>query len=219
VNSVQTYIDTQLGDGIQASMVGSTILQQRMTTQLLTSQLISLGVSVIIAGAIVALLMSSLVAGLVAVVPLVFAIVMNFGTMGFSGMTLNIATAMISSITIGIGIDYAIHFIARYRLEFQKSGESSVSVERTAATSGRAILFNALAVIGGFLVLMFSAFSAFKSFGGLISLSMAISAVSALTVIPAIFSFWTPRFLSRVARKDRRVRRAKEDQEAGNKFE
>jgi predicted RND superfamily exporter protein len=197
VNSVQNYLDTQLDAGITASMVGSTILQQRMTTQLLTSQLRSLGVSVIIAGAIVALLMGSFVAGLVAILPLVFAIVINFGTMGLAGMTLNIATAMISSITIGIGIDYAIHFISRYREEYRTNGASALAVERTAATSGRAILFNAVAVIGGFMVLLFSAFSAFKSFGGLISLSMAVSALSALTVIPAIFTLWSPRFLVR----------------------
>ena len=200
VNSTRAYLETEIGAGIEASMVGSTALQHRMTTQLLTSQMVSLGTSVVIAAAIVALLMGSLVAGLVAVLPLVFAIVVNFGTMGFAGMTLNIATAMISSITIGIGIDYAIHFISRYRKEYRSRGEAANAVAQTASTSGRAILFNAASVIGGFMVLLFSAFSAFKSFGGLISLSMAISAISALVVVPTIFASWSPRFLARPGR-------------------
>lgn len=206
VDSVQTYLDTRLSPAIEASMVGSTVLQHRMTTQLLTSQLRSLATSVVIAAAIVALLMGSVVAGLIAVVPLVLAIVINFGTMGFAGMTLNIATAMISSITIGIGIDYAIHFIARYRTEYRSCKRAEHAVIQAASTSGRAILFNAFTVIGGFAVLLFSAFSAFKSFGGLISLSMAVSAVGALVVVPAIFASWSPRFLTnlRVARVQRR---------------
>ena len=201
VAAVQTYLDTELGEGIAASMVGSTVLQHRMTTQLVSSQLISLATSVLIAAAIVALLMGSIVAGLVAVIPLVFAIVLNFGMMGFAGMTLNIATAMISSITIGIGIDYAIHFISRFRSEIRASKDAASAVVETATTSGQAILFNAVAVIAGFLVLLFSAFTAFKSFGGLISLSMAVSAASALTAIPALFVRWSPRFLSRTGRE------------------
>ncbi len=203
VASIQSYLATQLGEGLQGSMVGSTVLKYRMTTQLVSSQLISLATSVVIAAAIVALLMGSLIAGLIAVVPLVFAIVLNFGTMGFAGMTLNIATAMISSITIGIGIDYAIHFISRYKKEYQTRQCASEAAVEAMATSGQAILFNAIAVISGFIVLLFSAFSAFKSFGGLISLSMAVSAISALTVIPALFARWSPRFLTRQRRTAR----------------
>ena len=210
VDSVETYLDTRLGAGIEASMVGSTALQYRMTTQVLTSLLASLGTSVVIAAAIVALLMGSIVAGLVAVLPLAFAIVVSFGTMGFAGMTLNIATAMVSSITIGIGIDYAIHFISRYKETYRASGNAADAVAQTASTSGRAILFNALSVIGGFIILLFSAFSALKSFGGMISLSMAVSAVSALTVIPAVFAFWSPGFLTR-QRPGRRLRTSRQD--------
>jgi predicted RND superfamily exporter protein len=201
VTSTRAYLKTKMGAGIEASMVGSTALQYRMTSQLLTSQLVSLGTSVVTAAAIVAILMGSVVAGLVAILPLLFAIVISFGTMGFAGMTLNIATAMISSITIGIGIDYAIHFISRYRKEYQSRAEVADAVAQTAATAGRAILFNAASVIGGFLVLLVSTFSAFKSFGGLVSLSMATSAISALVVIPAIFAMWSPRFLARQRRR------------------
>jgi len=196
VTSIETYLDTRLGEGLHGEMVGTTRLQHRMTTQLVASQLISLGTSVVIAAAIVALLMGSMVAGLIAALPLVFAIVVNFGTMGIAGMTLNIATAMISSITIGIGIDYAIHFVSRFRAETRAGRNASEAIAETASTSGQAIVHNAIAVIAGFIVLLFSVFSAFKSFGGLISLSMAVSALSALTVIPAIFVQWRPRFLA-----------------------
>ena len=200
VSSVQNYLDTQLAEGISAEMVGSTRLKQRMTTQLVSSQLVSLAASVVVAAAIVALLMGSLAAGLIAVIPLVFAILINFGVMGFTGMTLNIATAMISSITIGIGIDYAIHFISRYRAEAKALADPGDVVAATTSTSGQAILFNAAAVIAGFLVLLFSAFSAFNSFGSLVALAMAISSASAMTVIPALFATREPRFLRRERR-------------------
>jgi len=215
VASVQNYLESNLGEGLTGAMVGSTRLQHRMTTQLVSSQLISLATSVVVAAAIVALLMGSMTAGLVAVIPLVFAILINFGTMGFAGMTLNIATAMISSITIGIGIDYAIHFISRYRAEARSSTDPNVLVSATTGTSGQAILFNAVSVFAGFMVLLFSSFSAFKSFGGLVSLAMAVSSLSAMTVIPALFAFREPGFLRR-ARKGRSPRKSPLAPRVGN---
>jgi len=201
VSAVQNYLETELPEGMAGEMVGSTRVSHRMTTQLVKSQMLSLATSVVVAAAIVAILMGSVVAGLVAVVPLVFAILINFGMMGFAGMTLNVATAMISSITIGIGIDYAIHFISRYRAEAQRSHDAGTVIAATTTTSGRAILFNAAAVVAGFLVLLFSVFSAFKSFGGLVSLAMVVSSLSAMTVIPALFAFKEPRFLRREPRR------------------
>jgi len=200
VQSVQTYLDEEFGAGIagglSAAMVGATQLTHRMTSQLMLSQLVSLAVAVVIAAAVVSLLMRSIVAGLIAVIPLVSTLVVNFGVMGYSGVSLNIATGITASITIGIGIDYAIHFISRYRAGIREGRSRTEAVVATMRTSGKAILFNAVSVIGGFLVLSASSFLGLSQFGQLIALSMAVSAFSALTVIPAIFVQWQPRFLA-----------------------
>jgi len=199
VRSIQTYLSEEFGSsldgGLSAAMVGATQLTHRMTTQLMLSQLVSLAVAVVIAAAVVALLMRSIVAGLVAVIPLISTLVVSFGAMGYGGVSLNIATGIIASVTIGIGIDYAIHFISRYRSEIQVGRTQSDAVIETMRTSGKAILFNAVSVIAGFIVLSASSFLGLSQFGQLISLSMAVSAFSALTIIPAIFVQWQPKFL------------------------
>jgi len=200
VRSVQAYLNEEFGveieGGLSAEMVGSTQLSQRMTSQLMMSQLVSLAVAVVIASAVVAMLMRSIVAGLIAIIPLVSTLVVNFGMMGIGGVSLNIATGIIASITIGIGIDYAIHFVSRYRNEIHAGRDRVDAGVETMRTAGKAILFNAVSVIAGFIVLSASSFLGLAQFGQLISLSMAVSAFSALTVIPAIFVQWQPRFLT-----------------------
>jgi hypothetical protein len=98
---------------------------------------------------------------------------------------------------MGTGIDYAVHFLTRYRREVRAAGSSAVAAaDRTGKTAGRAIVFNAAAVAAGFLVLCTSRFMAFRSFGGLLALAMAASAAAALTMMPALLAAARPRFLT-----------------------
>jgi len=122
--------------------------------------------------------------------------------MGLLGIPLSSATAIISSIAIGIGVDYAIHLIDRFR-EYQAEG-SEGNTERnteaaldgiagkTLAHTGRAILFNALAVTGGFAVLAYSVFPPNRQVGGLIALNMVTSAIGTLTVL-VVLLLWMNR--------------------------
>jgi predicted RND superfamily exporter protein len=140
--------------------------------------------------------MGSLVAGLICLIPLAFTLPAVFAVMALSGVTLNIASATIASITMGTGIDYAIHFVSRYRTEMRVDGDRVRSAERTARSAGRAILFNAAAVAAGFLVLCVSRFMAFRSFGGLLGLAMVASGTAALTIVPAVLATLRPRFVT-----------------------
>jgi hypothetical protein len=108
------------------------------------------------------------------------------------------ATLMVSSITIGIGIDYGIHFISRFRQEVRMGKEEGQALQATIQTTGRGIAYNALALALGFGVLIFSSFKGMSSFGLLIAMAMVISALSAFTVIPAILVTFKPRFLTRI---------------------
>ena len=195
VRDVRNYLATNLPDTISVSLVGPTQFYDSMGSQLISSQIVSLLTAVGVAAAIVACLMGSLVAGLIAAIPLALTILASFAVMAITGTSLNIATSMISSVTIGVGIDYAIHFLARYRREYRQTRDASRAALATAGTAGQAILFNAVAVLAGFLVLLASKFMAFRSLGGLLALAMAVSAGSALTLIPVILQAVHPRFL------------------------
>jgi predicted RND superfamily exporter protein len=144
---------------------------------------------------IVAASNKSLAAGLIAALPLSIAILADFAMMGFLRITLNMGTAMIASLAVGIGIDYTIHFIEAYRREFALGGDY---LRRTFAGSGKAILINAVSVGASFAVLIFSQFAIVAQFGALVCLSMAVSAVVSLTVIPALLETVKPKFVFEV---------------------
>jgi uncharacterized protein len=197
VRAVRAYLGAHFTGGVSAEMVGPTQFFDAMGRQLIRSLVSNLYASAIIVCLIVTAIMGSLFAGLLSLVPLAFTILAVFAVMAVSGTTLNLATATIASITMGTGIDYAIHFLTRYRSEMRLDGDPIAAAERTARTTGRAILFNAAAVAAGFLVLCASNFAALQSFGGLLALAMVVSAVAALTIVPALLVTTRPRFALR----------------------
>lgn len=187
VNDVSEYLDTHF-EGIDVQMAGPTRIQASMFTSIARSQLTSLLTSILAAGVIVVVLMRSLGAGIVSMIPLLFTILFNFGLMAFAGKSLDIATLMISSITVGIGIDYGIHFIERYREEQARTQTRSQALIQAAQTTGTGIVYNAIALALGFGVMMLSAFQGLQNFGLLIAMTMIVSACSAFVVIPALLA-------------------------------
>ncbi len=159
-------------------------------------QAYSLGLSILIVGLIVILLFQSITAGLIAVIPLILAMVGLFGLMGYFNIELNMVTAMLSSIMIGVGVDYTIHFLWRYREELKKANYQQ-AVKKTLITSGRGIIFNALSVIVGFSVLLISDFLPVKFFGFLVVVSIAGCLAGALILLPAICLVFKPAFLEK----------------------
>ena len=123
--------------------------------------------------------------GLLAVLPLFFALFVNFGIMGFLDVPLDAATAITACVAIGIGIDYGLHYLNRYRLLRGEGKDHKTAAMETAKTTGGAILINSFAVAAGFLVLVLSAFVPLVNLGILIATTMLTSALAALTLLPA----------------------------------
>jgi len=199
VRDVSDYLDEHFSRFGAARLVGSTRIQSSMFTSIAKSQITSLFTSIGAAGVIVILLMASVAAGVISLVPLLFTVVVSFGIMAYAGLSLDIATLMISSITIGIGIDYGIHYIERAREEMaaHPNDDRADLLVRTARTAGRGIVFNALALAGGFSILLLSAFRGMRNFGLLITMTMLISSAGALVVIPAVIQAFSVSFRRR----------------------
>lgn len=174
---------------------GFSRLLSGLVQALVVGQLWSLGLSLLIVTGIVALQFRSLAAGLLAFAPLTAALAILFGLMGLAGVELNHITALLSSIMIGVGVDYTIHFLWRYRDERAAGREPAEAVYTTLTTTGRGIVFNALSVIVGFAVLLVSGFGPVKWFGFLVTVSIGASLIGALVVAPALVLKFRPRFL------------------------
>lgn len=197
---VQDYLDdTFPEDGdLQVRMIGATVLMDRMFTQMTQSQMIGLATTIAAVSVLVMLLMGSIVAGLIAAIPLILTVTFSMGIMAYTGQPLDIMTLMVSVVAVGIGVDYSIHFISRFRAEYRKDQDASRSLQKTIQTTGRGITYNALTVALGFFILIFASFKGIRTFGWQIALTMGVSALSAISVIPAILVLWKPKFLSRM---------------------
>ncbi len=169
-----------------------------MTISSQTSSIIS---SLLIVFAIIAISFRSVVAGFFGIITLIFSLMINFGVMGFFHIKLDLGTSMVASVAIGIGIDYTIHFLSRYRMEARKSADERIITQKTLLTAGKAILFNALSVGAGFAVLIRSNFIPIQNLGLLIALTMATSSLGALTLLPAMIHTFKPKFLSLMREK------------------
>jgi uncharacterized protein len=138
----------------------------------------------------------SLLGGLLILVPLVAAVLVNFGVMGILGIPLQIATALVSAMAVGIGADYGIYMSYRMREELRQDGDEDEALKRAFKSAGKATVFVSTAVAGGFGVLMLSfGFMIHMWMGFLIAMAMLVSSITALTVFPALIFWLRPRFI------------------------
>ncbi|MBN1560883.1 RND family transporter [candidate division KSB1 bacterium] len=177
---------------------GFGVVLSDLARTVVNGQILSLILAIIVVSVLLALLFRSCSAGLLAAVPLMLSAVVLFGLMGFLGIELNITTAMLSSIMIGVGVDYTIHFLWRYREERRAGRDCADAAQRTLSTTGRGIIFNAFSVIVGFSVLLLSSFAPVRFFGFLIVVSILTCLSGALVLIPALCIFIRPAFLEPV---------------------
>jgi predicted RND superfamily exporter protein len=174
--------------GLRADLTGGMAILTTLSDLLLTSQIRSLLISLVLVLIITSVLFGSLVMGMLAIIPLTVTVALNFGLMGILGIPVDIATVMIASIAIGIGIDYAIHYLTRYRSELRQGAGVADAIVTTTTTTGTAIVYNASAVGIGFLVLVFSSITSLGMVGIVIALTMLVASVGSLTLLPAILS-------------------------------
>lgn len=145
---------------------------------------------------VASLIFRSLVAGALVLLPLLIAVLANFGLMGWSGIVLNIPTSLTSAMAVGIGADYAIYLIYRLREELAHNTDEATAVRHVLSTAGEAILFVAVAVAAGYGVLLLSfGFNIHAWLAILIAAAMLVSALSALLLIPSLILTFRPRFM------------------------
>jgi len=170
----------------RVELTGTSELFLAINDLVVKGQFYSIAASLILVSLVTWILFRSLVLGLLNAIPLFFAIIFNFGFMGWAGINLNIVTMLTSSIAIGVGVDYAVHFIHRYRLE-RKNDAREESIKKTLQDAGVPIVLNALTVGLGFAILALSIFSGVKHMGILIAIAMFTSCFGAIAILPVIF--------------------------------
>jgi predicted RND superfamily exporter protein len=194
VNEIHDYIADFFPDTVTVQVAGEALVEASLSDLVVQSQLISLVVSLLMVFLILTWSNKSFVAGLFGIIPLSIAILVNFAVMGFLHIKLNLGTALVASLAVGIGIDYTIHMMETAKQTLREGGEKDFLL-RTFKTAGLAIIINAVSVGLGFAVLLLSRFVILNNLGLLIALTMAVSAIISLTVIPVLITIVKPKFI------------------------
>lgn len=187
LNSVIAKIDGHMPKlkklGVSVNYAGSGYKGLVFTDLILEGQIKSLLISLVIVVILLSLMFKKFSAGLIGAVPIMITAIISFGVMGLLNIPLSTTTALLSSIAIGIGIDYAVHFIERYKIYAAETGGQTQTGRKTMQHSGRAIVFNAIVVIAGFLVLLASVFPPNRALGALVSINMFTSFLGTVTTM------------------------------------
>jgi len=190
---VREFIRQKLSD-LKADLTGTTELYLAVNELVVSGQFKSILVSLFLVYLLTAFMFRSPVAGLFNALPLFFGIFLNFAIMGWAGIRLNLMTMVTSSIAIGVGVDYAIHFYHRYQMKWSEQKDYQWATDRTMEEAGVAIFLNAITVAAGFAVLMFSTFKGIAEMGTLIFVTMLSTSFGALTILPTLFMTLKPTF-------------------------
>lgn len=160
-------------------------LADMIREDLVTSVLVSLGAILVIA----CIAFRSIRHGFLTLVPLMLGLMTNFVLMVLFDIPLDATTFMVSSVTIGVGVDDAIHFLFQFRRQNKKHPEDIARVlTNTLSITGRPILLTTAAIVGGLLVLVLASFKPIAYFGILIIVALSATCLATLFVIPAILA-------------------------------
>jgi len=151
---------------------------------LTSGQIKSLLLALILIFVIMAMLFLSSTVGLIAMLPNLFPILVNFGVMGWLGVHLSVATSLIASIAIGLAVDDTIHYLVRYHAEFKKDLDKQRAMKDTILHVGKPIIFTTLTISLGFSILMFSHFQPTSLFGLMMVITIFSALVGDLILLP-----------------------------------
>ncbi len=170
---------------VEVTVTGQPVLQQAMTRSVQHNQVHSVATSLPLVLLILVLVFRSVRAALIGILPAGLTLLVTFGLMGLfpEALPMDIAASMLASIALGVGIDYAIHFLWRYR-----RGD----LDKAMLTTGRSIVINALEITGGFIVLAWASIAPVSRFGLLIAETLFVAALATLVLLPPLLTWWNP---------------------------
>jgi predicted RND superfamily exporter protein len=190
------FATSNFPEGVKVGVAGSSPVTVALNDTIVDGKIRNIVQIALITFAISCVVLRSLLGGLLVLVPLGAAVMINFGIMGATGITLGIGTATISAMAVGIGADFAIYLLFRCREEYVRLGDPKEAVRSTVLTAGKAVIFVALAIGAGCATLSVAGYYRHME-GILIPLAMLTGCLGALTILPTVAYVLRPAFIFR----------------------
>ncbi|MEZ4578998.1 MAG: efflux RND transporter permease subunit, partial [Desulfobacterales bacterium] len=186
---ISNYLKATLPTEYDFKITGYPLMLIKSVDYIVYGQVQSLLLTLLVIFVVVLILLKDIRAALLSLIPMMVAVIINFGIMGWFGIHLDIATSIIAAITIGIGVDDTIHFLNTFRYYRKQAMSVDAAIEKTLQVSGKAIIFTSLALIFGFSVLELSTFKPLMLFGFLMAVTMVATTIGALLILPCAIKF------------------------------
>jgi predicted RND superfamily exporter protein len=186
-------LETAMGGAAEkVSVSGSAITAQAGLASFTDAMVVSLPLALVITVLLALLVMRSIKYALVSMVPIILVVAWLYGFMYLMDYKINVITATIAAIAVGIGIDYATHFTMRFRQEFVGEPSRFPALRRAGVGTGGALAVSAATSVTGFLVMAVSPMPMFATFGVLTAVMVFLALAVSLLVLPSLLLFVTP---------------------------
>ena len=195
VNKMTNQVKAVMDPALNIDFTGMIVILRDLVIMVVRSSALSIIFSLIIIGIIASIFFKRILWGILAVIPLSSAVIINFGFMGYFGIELSNITALLSSVIIGVGVDFAIHYISQYRRLSKTIGTNKLS-RSVVDDVGYPIILDAGSNMG-FGALLFSAFVPIQYIGGLMVFAMVSTSIGTLTVLAALAELLKSRLVKR----------------------
>ena len=187
INKINYDLQNELGiEKEHYKLAGVLILFNNLLQSLFKSQILTLGLVIIGIFAMFVILFRNIKLSLIGVVPNFIAAFFILGIIGMLGIPLDMMTITIAAITIGIAVDNSIHYIYRFKEEFNRIKDYKETLKTCHSTVGAAILNTSITIVFGFSILVLSKFIPTIYFGLFTGLAMLLAMISVLTLLPAL---------------------------------
>jgi predicted RND superfamily exporter protein len=171
-------------------VTGTLLITLSILKNMTESQILSTGICFLLAAIMLTLIYRNPLLGLIAMIPVSLSMIWVLGSMYFMGYTLNILTITVTSITIGVGIDYSCYITARFRSVADETGDITKAVTETISRTGSAILIAALSSMFGFGVLAFAPIPPQQQFGIITAITLVYTFISSIVILPLVLAGW-----------------------------
>ena len=175
-------------DGLKHTWAGLTYINKVWQDKMVAGMMDALLGSYVVVFVLMLILFRSFVWAVVSMLPLTFTIAFSYGVIGLIGKSYDMPVAVLSSLALGLSVDFAIHFIERYREERRRHPNLIAALEAIFGETGRAIAKNALVVSIGFTPLLFAPLVPYVTVGVLLASIMALSWVATMLLLPALIA-------------------------------
>lgn len=193
LNKIKTDInETLVSNGEHVRLSGISVLYNNVLQSLYQSQILTLGTVFICILLMLLVLFRSFSLAIIGTLPNIFTAFFILGSMGLLGIPLDIMTITIAAITIGIGVDYAIHYIHRFKKETSQGASYPQAISTVQLTVGKALYYTSITITLGFIILVTSSFKPSIYFGLFTSIAMVVSLLATFTIIPLLLNWLKP---------------------------